>query len=448
MIKAPITNEKVEIIKNTILQNPIFEGISLPSISDEIILEISTGGSQCKTAIDGLVKDIEGTSLKEDFNTLATDPNLIDNITNLAVTANTKQPTCKNNDGEISVSATGGAGTYEYKLSTSTTWQVSNVFKNLKPETYTVLVKDKQGNSGKTVITIIQNLTITINVNVSISNCSKQPTNTIIVSVSGGTPPYKYSVNKGSEQSSNTFINLYGTNIFEVEDNQGCNSAKNVNILANEKNDLSLKLKEITNTISLNCEEKEKLEHRFSNILETCFGNALYRGLITKGVKLNFKISNNIAGTKASGGYDPTSNDLSFQSVDALEETTLIHELFHAYQNSFYVGGIDQYRKNGGKGRSNIEFETFFMLDILAMNGGGGQLVIRNSQEEMDKYFNWMLNLTDNDNHPNSWDKIKDKYFYFLEDFKKSIPAYNYPTDENLLPNAYFSLIKSSTCKQ
>ncbi|WP_435356917.1 fibronectin type III domain-containing protein [Emticicia sp. SJ17W-69] len=82
VMEAPITNEKVEIIKNTILENPIFQekGISLPPISDAMILEIASDKDKCKTAIDGLIKDIEGNSLKEDFNTLAIDPNLIDEV--------------------------------------------------------------------------------------------------------------------------------------------------------------------------------------------------------------------------------------------------------------------------------------------------------------------------------------------------------------------------------
>ncbi|WP_197491701.1 MULTISPECIES: hypothetical protein, partial [Emticicia] len=74
--------EKVEILKNTILQNPIFEnkGISLPPITDAMITQIAAGSSQCQTAIDGLVKDIEGTSLKEQFNDLVSNPNLIDDV--------------------------------------------------------------------------------------------------------------------------------------------------------------------------------------------------------------------------------------------------------------------------------------------------------------------------------------------------------------------------------
>ncbi len=43
-------------------------------------LEIASDKDKCQTAIDGLVKGIEGTSLKKDFNTLATDPNLIDEV--------------------------------------------------------------------------------------------------------------------------------------------------------------------------------------------------------------------------------------------------------------------------------------------------------------------------------------------------------------------------------
>ena len=45
-----------------------------------MILEIASNKDKCQTAIEGLVKNVEGTSLKEDFNTLATEPNLIDGV--------------------------------------------------------------------------------------------------------------------------------------------------------------------------------------------------------------------------------------------------------------------------------------------------------------------------------------------------------------------------------
>ena len=82
VIEAPITAEKVEIIKNSILQNPIFQdkGISLPPVTDVMITQIAAGGSQCQTAIEGLIKDVQGTSLKEDFNDLISTGKLIEDV--------------------------------------------------------------------------------------------------------------------------------------------------------------------------------------------------------------------------------------------------------------------------------------------------------------------------------------------------------------------------------
>ncbi|WP_337045458.1 hypothetical protein, partial [Emticicia sp. 17c] len=67
-IEAPITTEKVETLKIAILDNPMFQdkGISLPPITDAMIVDITAGGAKCQTAIDGLVKDVVGISLKED----------------------------------------------------------------------------------------------------------------------------------------------------------------------------------------------------------------------------------------------------------------------------------------------------------------------------------------------------------------------------------------------
>ena len=81
VIEKPITAEKVEIIKNTILQQPIFQGINLPSITDEMISKItSSDENACSTAIDGLVNAVEGTSPKSDFNDIVSDGKMIDDV--------------------------------------------------------------------------------------------------------------------------------------------------------------------------------------------------------------------------------------------------------------------------------------------------------------------------------------------------------------------------------
>jgi hypothetical protein len=43
-----------------------------------MITQITAGGSQCQTAIEGLVKDVKGTSLKEDFNDLVSTGKLVE----------------------------------------------------------------------------------------------------------------------------------------------------------------------------------------------------------------------------------------------------------------------------------------------------------------------------------------------------------------------------------
>ena len=126
----------------------------------------------------------------------------------LTVTATPKQPTCKNNDGEISVSATGGSGSYEYKLSTSTTYQVTNLFKNLKPGTYTIDVKDKDGNKGQTKLNLIGALCLS---SVTPKNTTCGNTNgSIVVLTSGGQSPITYTLNGGAAPIINNTGNFTG----------------------------------------------------------------------------------------------------------------------------------------------------------------------------------------------------------------------------------------------
>lgn len=53
------------------------------------------------------------------------------------------------------------------------------------------------------------------------------------------------------------------------------------------------------------------------------------------------------------------------------------------------------------------------------------------------EYFNWLYDKTNGFNYyPETYSKIEDKYFYFLEEFKKEKPSYNYPTNNGLKPLA------------
>ena len=82
VMAEPINADKLEVLKNSILQQPIFDGLSLPTISEEMVLEIIADKNRCSVAIDDLVKDIIGTSLKGDFNELATEPKMLNDVSN------------------------------------------------------------------------------------------------------------------------------------------------------------------------------------------------------------------------------------------------------------------------------------------------------------------------------------------------------------------------------
>ena len=43
---------------------------------------------------------------------------------------------------------------------------------------------------------------------------------------------------------------------------------------------------------------------------------------------------------------------------------------------------------------------------------------------------------------PKNFNAISDKYFYFLGKFVIEKPDYNFPIDQNLLPNALFNIAK------
>ncbi|UOB17069.1 T9SS type A sorting domain-containing protein [Abyssalbus ytuae] len=56
------------------------------------------------------------------------------------------QPKCPEDKGKITVMASGGTGSYEYSKNNGSTWQTSNVFNDLAPDTtYRIKVKDANG---------------------------------------------------------------------------------------------------------------------------------------------------------------------------------------------------------------------------------------------------------------------------------------------------------------
>ena len=142
------------------------------------------------------VKDLYGVT----FTTIVT---IFDNCP--LVTAVATNATCSGNDGTITAQGSNGTAPYQYSLD-GTNYQASPIFPNLAPGNYTVYIKDNVAHKNVTTITVgtscLQLTAIPGNI-----VCSR-PDGTITITGTGGTPPYAYSRDMVTYQSSNVFSGL------------------------------------------------------------------------------------------------------------------------------------------------------------------------------------------------------------------------------------------------
>ncbi len=97
-------------------------------------------------------------------------------------------------------------------------------------------------------------------------------------------------------------------------------------------------------------------------------------------------------------GWDPNTNAIFIRSAGDINAYSLLEELFHAYQNAVYPGGIAQYK--GKPGETNIEFEAklfkdlYFISLMYSTNSGWGSSVSVGSPEsEKERYSTWISNI-------------------------------------------------------
>lgn len=126
-------------------------------------------------------------------------------------------------DGSISASATGGTSPYSYSIDGST-FGSSSSFSNLGAGTYTVYVNDNGSCQGTASVTISEPTQVTHSVTITDASCGNS-NGSIVVSGSGGTSPYTYSMNSGTPTSNGSFTGLAsGSYTIQATDNSGCSS--------------------------------------------------------------------------------------------------------------------------------------------------------------------------------------------------------------------------------
>lgn len=158
---------------------------------------------------------------------------------------------------------------------------------------------------------------------------------------------------------------------------------------------------------------------------------------------VNFYINPNLSGS--SGGYNPTTNNVHFKSLSSIKPSTLLHELFHAFQNSRGYG-----KSPGQLGYVNNEFEAWLYTDLWALLNGG--MAANNHQSWsnrlpsslLDQYFVWLTQLA---NNPQQQLLDQSKFVEWLERFKAYMTEYNSPIDYSDYNKPYNIINAFSNCK-
>ncbi|MBL7747998.1 MAG: hypothetical protein JNM19_11255, partial [Chitinophagaceae bacterium] len=140
------------------------------------------------------------------------------------VSAAATNTTCGASTGTITVTGSGTTAPYNYSID-GVNYQVSGTFTGLAAGVYTVTVRDANGCKSTAVVSVLSSngpqFTLTsTNAECGINN------GTVTIAATGGTPPYTYSINGITFQSSNFFTGLVGgTYTVTVKDATGCINA-------------------------------------------------------------------------------------------------------------------------------------------------------------------------------------------------------------------------------
>ena len=167
------------------------------------------------------VTDLNGCSVS-DVVTL-TDPSAITLITS----ANNAD--CGNNNGDATVTASGGAGSYTYLWDDASS-QTTATATSLLSGTYNVIVTDASGCTANASVTVNAN-GFTVNTSSTDASCASGTDGTVTATTTGGTSPFTYSWDDPSTQTTATATGLSaGTYNVVVLDANGCSSSASATV--------------------------------------------------------------------------------------------------------------------------------------------------------------------------------------------------------------------------
>ncbi|MCB4797964.1 T9SS type B sorting domain-containing protein [Neotamlana laminarinivorans] len=208
------------------------------------------GGSSYQTS-DTFTVNAPGTytvTVKDANGCTATSTNTIEIYNALGITPElTTVPSCTDDDGVITVNATGGSGTYSYTISPSpaTISFSGNVFSGVPSGTYTITVTDDVTtctNSASITVEAATPVTFTAASTDVSCNGGSDGTITVDLPASNNNPIYTYEITAPivvAAQTSNVFTGLSaGTYTIQVNSGRGC--IETANVVVNEPNTITV----------------------------------------------------------------------------------------------------------------------------------------------------------------------------------------------------------------
>ena len=148
-------------------------------------------------------------------------------LSSITLNITTTPSTCDGNNGTIVVSPSGGTAPYQFQLDGGS-WTYSSIFFTNSTAPHTVTVKDAAGQSVSATVTLTNNYdmpSLALGSYVYPSGCMAMD-GSVTLLASGGQPPYSYSFDGQTWQSSPTFSGLaLGWYYLTVKDANGCTNS-------------------------------------------------------------------------------------------------------------------------------------------------------------------------------------------------------------------------------
>lgn len=189
---------------------------------------------------------------------------------------------------------------------------------------------------------------------------------------------------------------------------------------------------------------EELIQKIISNIAER--EDCTSQKLLNADITYNFVYDNSVGFFST---YNAATKTIQYGNQSASSRELISHEMFHAYQDSVYPGGIGEFKKSE-PGYINLEFEQYVFQNIAFYQDSYFLSIGTQFRDETIKaeFKDWIY-LLNNDNTSNSkcpgvspTSEFTAKYTYFLEKFNEYGPTGYKSIILDLPPNALYEFFK------